>query len=92
MAPGHGKTIMAAYAVSRRGSKRDILTIGATVATTHTIGVVVLGALVSATSAVSPDRTLKWASVASGLLVIGVGITLVRSRLRAWRIARPGQS
>lgn len=81
MAPGHGKTIMAAYAVSRRGSKGDIVAIGATVALTHTIGILILGSLVSATSVVSPDRTLRWASVVSGLLVVGVGVTLVRSRL-----------
>ena len=81
MAPGHGKTIMAAYAVSRRGSKGDIASIGLTVALTHTIGILILGALVSATSVVSPDRALRWASVASGVLVVGVGITLVRSRL-----------
>ncbi len=83
MAPGHGKTIMAAYAVSRRGGKGDIMSIGATVALTHTVGIMVLGALVSATSVVSPDRTLRWASVLSGVLVIGVGVTLVRGRVRA---------
>jgi nickel/cobalt transporter (NicO) family protein len=88
LAPGHGKTLMAAYAVSRRGTKADILTIGATVALTHTIGIVILGALVSATSVVSPDRTLRWASVVSGLLVVGVGITLVRSRFRVLRASR----
>ena len=81
MAPGHGKTIMAAYAVSRRGSKGDIASIGLTVALTHTIGILILGSLVSATSVVSPDRTLRWASVVSGVLVVGVGVTLVRSRL-----------
>ena len=81
MAPGHGKTIMAAYAVSRRGSKGDIASIGLTVALTHTIGILILGSLVSATSVVSPDRTLRWASVVSGVLVVGVGVTLVRGRL-----------
>ncbi len=80
LAPGHGKTIMAAYAVSRRGGKRDILAIGATVAITHTIGVALLGLLVSATSVVSPARTLQWASVASGLIVFGVGVAIVRSK------------
>ena len=89
MAPGHGKTIMAAYAVSRRGSRGDIVSIGATVALTHTIGIIVLGALVSATSVVSPDRTLRWASVGSGVLVVAVGVTLVRSRFRSTR--RPGR-
>ena len=82
LAPGHGKTIMAAYAVGRRGSTGDILSIGATVALTHTVGIIILGALVSATTAVSPTRTLEWASVLSGLIVIGVGVTIVRNRFR----------
>ncbi len=81
LAPGHGKTIMAAYAVSRRGGKRDILAIGATVALTHTVGVALLGLLVSATSVVSPARTLQWASVVSGVIVFAVGATIVRSRI-----------
>ncbi len=83
LAPGHGKTIMAAYAVSRQGSRRDMLSIGGTVALTHTIGIVVLGSIVSATSIVSPDRALKWASVGSGVLVLAIGIGLVRGRTRA---------
>ena len=48
LAPGHGKTIMAAQAVSRgRRGLRDILTLGLTVTVTHTLGVLVLGLLVA---------------------------------------------
>jgi nickel/cobalt transporter (NicO) family protein len=90
LAPGHGKTIMAAYAVTRRGDRRDILAIGATVAVTHTIGILLLGALVSATSVVTPTQTLRWASVLSGLLVMVVGGTLVRNRWSGVRSRRVG--
>ncbi len=83
LAPGHGKTIMAAYAVSRQGSRRDMAAIGATVALTHTVGIVGLGSLVSATSVVSPDGVLRWASLLSGALVVIVGLNLLRSRWRA---------
>lgn len=86
LAPGHGKTIMAAYAVSRRGRKGDILAIGGTVALTHTIGILVLGTLVTASSKISPSGALRWTSIASGALVVCVGVTLVRSRLRAPRL------
>lgn len=88
LAPGHGKTIIAAYALGRRGRTADIIAIGGTVAATHTVGIMVLGVLVSATTVVSPDRSLRWASVLSGVLVIGVGFTLLRNRLRVFR--RPG--
>lgn len=86
LAPGHGKTIMAAYAVSRRGRKGDILAIGGTVALTHTVGILVLGALVTASSRVSPSGALRWTSIASGALVVCVGVSLVRSRLRGPRL------
>ena len=89
LAPGHGKTIIAAYALGRRGRTADIIAIGGTVAATHTVGIMVLGVLVSATTVVSPDRSLRWASVVSGVLVIGVGFTLLRTRLRMVR--RPGR-
>ncbi len=90
LAPGHGKTIIAAYALGRRGRTADIIAIGGTVAATHTVGIMVLGVLVSATTVVSPDRSLRWASVVSGVLVIGVGFTLLRNRLRVFR--RPGRN
>ena len=38
LAPGHGKTVMAAYLVGLRGSLRQAATIGATVTLTHTAG------------------------------------------------------
>jgi nickel/cobalt transporter (NicO) family protein len=85
LAPGHGKTIMAAYAVTRRGRRGDIVSIGLTVALTHTVGITVLGTVISATSAITSEGALKWASVASGVLVVGVGVNLVRSRLNAMR-------
>lgn len=82
LAPGHGKTIIAAYAIGKEGRTADIVTIGGTVAATHTVGIIILGVLVSATSVVSPDRTLQWASVVSGALVAGVGFVLLRNRIR----------
>ncbi len=88
LAPGHGKTIMAAYAVSRRGRRGDILSIGLTVALTHTFGILALGTIISATSVVSSEGALRWASVASGILVTSVGVSLVRSRVNAARSIR----
>ncbi|MFF9818825.1 sulfite exporter TauE/SafE family protein [Streptomyces sp. NPDC014006] len=82
LAPGHGKTVMAATATARGGRARlrDVLPLAASVTVTHTLGVVVLGLLVAAGSAAAPS-VIAWLGVASGALVTAAGVTLVR---RAW--------
>lgn len=90
LAPGHGKSLMAAYVVGQNGGRRrELATIGVTVAVTHTVGVVVLGALALASSSFSPERTFTWAGVGSGALVVMVGLGLLRDRLRTYRSGRP---
>ncbi|MFB7335606.1 sulfite exporter TauE/SafE family protein [Streptomyces adustus] len=83
LAPGHGKTIMAATAAARGGRARlkDVLPLAASVTVTHTLGVVVLGLLVTAGSAAAPS-VIAWLGLASGGLVLLAGVSLVR---RAWR-------
>lgn len=81
LAPGHGKTLMAATAAARgRASVRDVLPLAASVTVTHTLGVLALGLLVSGGSAAAPS-VVAWLGVVSGLLVTGAGVLLVR---RAW--------
>ncbi|CAM5229176.1 nickel transporter [Streptomyces aurantiogriseus] len=82
VAPGHGKTIMAATAAARGGKARmkDVLPLAASVTVTHTLGVVALGLLVTAGSAAAPS-VIAWLGLASGALVLVAGGTLVR---RAW--------
>ncbi|WEO98340.1 nickel transporter [Streptomyces sp. FXJ1.172] len=83
LAPGHGKTLMAATAVARGGKARlrDVLPLAASVTVTHTLGVVALGLLVTAGSAATPS-VIAWLGLASGALVLAAGANLVR---RAWR-------
>ncbi|MFJ4013239.1 nickel transporter [Streptomyces sp. NPDC090026] len=82
LAPGHGKTMMAAAATAGgRSSLRDVLALGASVTLTHTLGVFALGALITAGSAAAPT-VVSWLTVASGVLVALAGALLVR---RAWR-------
>ncbi|MGW7364852.1 HoxN/HupN/NixA family nickel/cobalt transporter, partial [Streptomyces sp. NPDC054841] len=81
LAPGHGKTLMAAAAAAGgRSSLREVLTLGASVTVTHTLGVFALGALIAAGSSVAPS-VVGWLGVASGMLVTVAGALLVR---RAW--------
>jgi len=83
--PGHGKTIMAAYLVGRRGRLRDVVTVGATVTITHTAGVLLLGLAISTTSAFAPTAAEQYLGVVSGLIVALVGVGLLVSALRRRR-------
>ncbi|WP_432195858.1 nickel transporter [Streptomyces sp. bgisy027] len=88
LAPGHGKTIMAAVATARGGRARlkDVMPLAASVTVTHTLGVVALGLLITAGSAAAPS-VITWLGLASGALVLAAGATLVR---RAWHIRKHG--
>ncbi|MEU3984956.1 nickel transporter [Streptomyces sp. NPDC026672] len=90
LAPGHGKTLMAATAAARGGRARlrDVLPLAASVTVTHTLGVVALGLLVTAGSAATPS-VIAWLGLASGVLVLLAGAGLVR---RAWRGRSPARS
>ncbi|MEV6754173.1 sulfite exporter TauE/SafE family protein [Streptomyces sp. NPDC051214] len=82
IAPGHGKTLMAASAAARgHASLRDVLPLAASVTVTHTLGVTALGLLVAGGSAAAPS-VIAWLGVVSGVLVTGAGALLLR---RAWR-------
>ncbi|QYA97772.1 nickel transporter [Streptomyces anulatus] len=80
--PGHGKTIMAAYLAGRRGTRRDALTVGATVTLTHTAGVLVLGLALPVSTHLAGETVLMWLGAASGLLVTGIGLWLLLGALR----------
>ncbi|WP_030227483.1 sulfite exporter TauE/SafE family protein [Streptomyces sp. NRRL WC-3626] len=83
LAPGHGKTLMAATAAARGGRARlkDVMPMAASVTVTHTLGVVALGLLVTAGSAAAPS-VIAWLGIASGVLVTLAGAGLVRRALR----------
>jgi nickel/cobalt transporter (NicO) family protein len=84
LSPGHGKAMVAAYLVGTRGTPRHAAALGLIVTFTHTAGVFALGVVTLTLSAVVvPERLYPWLSLASGLLVIGVGASVLRSRRRA---------
>lgn len=80
VAPGHGKTVMAAYIVGQHGTVGQALGLGATVAVTHTAGVLALGIALSTTATFAPEALYPWLGLASGLLVLAIGgMLLVRA-------------
>jgi ABC-type nickel/cobalt efflux system permease component RcnA len=86
--PGHGKTVMAAYLVGRRGRLRDVATVGATVTITHTAGVLVLGLLIALGSQFATVVVEQDLAIVSGATVALVGAGLLLSAVRRRRSAR----
>src|SRR5205823_8963038 len=86
LSPGHGKTIVAAYLVGRRGTPWHAAALGGIVTVTHTIGVFALGLVTLALSQfIVPDQLYPWLNLASGVLVVAIGATVFRSRFRHGR-------
>jgi nickel/cobalt exporter len=83
LTPGHGKAIVAGYLVGSRGRPRHAVLLGLIVTVTHTAGVFALGLVTLLLSQfVVPERLYPWLTVASGLLVVIVGASVLRSRLQ----------
>jgi nickel/cobalt transporter (NicO) family protein len=82
LSPGHGKTIVTAYLIGRRGTPRDAALLGAIVTVTHTIGVFALGLVTLALSQwIVPDRLYPWIDLVAGLMVVGIGVAVLRARV-----------
>jgi nickel/cobalt transporter (NicO) family protein len=84
LAPGHAKTVTAAYLVSARGRPRDALAIGAIVSGMHTGSVLVLGLLLygAMEGPFTHDRLVPWMTLLSGVLILAVGVGLVVRQVR----------
>lgn len=84
LTPGHGKTVVAAYLVGARGTAQHAILLGLIVTATHTLGVYALGLItLTASHWIVPERLFPWISMLSGLVVVGIGATLLVSRLGA---------
>src|SRR3954452_21667273 len=89
LSPGHGKTMVAGYLVGTRGTPRHAVILGFTVTATHTIAVFALGLVTLAASQyILPEQLYPWLGVLSGLLVVCIGFSVMRSRFRRWRAMR----
>jgi nickel/cobalt transporter (NicO) family protein len=86
LTPGHGKAIVAGYLVGSRGKPRHAVALGLIVTATHTIGVFALGLVTLLLSRfVVPETLYPWLTLASGLLVVAVGATVLAGRVRRGR-------
>ncbi len=86
LTPGHGKAMVAAYLVGTKGTPRHAFALGGTVTVAHTAGVFALGLVTLGLSEVIvPEQLYPWLTLVSGLLVVAVGASVLRSRLRRRR-------
>ena len=85
LAPGHGKTVMAAYLVGQRGTRRQALQLGAVVTFTHTASVLLLGAVLALGALAAPELVVPATEVVSGVLLAGVGVYLLVLAVRRLR-------
>ena len=86
LAPGHGKTITAAYLASRSTRTRDALGAGLAVAVMHTATVLAIGAVLLIASQSFPvERIYPWLGLAAGAVAVALGGTQIVLRLRASR-------
>src|SRR4051794_16271651 len=89
LSPGHGKAMVAAYLVGTRGTARHAVALGVTVTVTHTIGVFALGLVtLSLSQYVLPEDLYPWLNLASGLLIVAVGVGVLRGRVKRARLAQ----
>ena len=83
LTPGHGKAIVAGYLVGTRGRPLDAFLLGGIVTVTHTAGVFALGFVTLLLSQfIVPEALYPWLTLASGLLVVGVGASVLLARVR----------
>ena len=83
LSPGHGKTIVTAYLVGQRGTARHAALLGLIVTATHTVGVFALGLVTLLLSQyIVPDDLYPWLNLVSGLLVVGIGASVLRARTK----------
>ena len=84
LTPGHGKAMVAAYLVGTKGTPRHALLLGGTVTVAHTAGVFALGFVTLGLSAfIVPEVLYPWLTLVSGVLVVVVGASVLRQRLRS---------
>ncbi len=81
LSPGHGKTMVAAYLIGSRGTRRDAVLLGGIVTFTHVISVLLLGLLCLLLSKhVVSQKLFPWIGATSGGVIFMVGYWMLAKR------------
>ena len=82
MPPGHNKVLVGAYLVGVKARPRDAILIGVATALSHTLSVIVIGALALMVRGQNiATLYLQWLGLPSGLVVLGLGTYLLTRHL-----------
>lgn len=90
LSPGHGKTMVAAYLIGTKGRVRDAVILGIIVTITHTASVFLIWFFMNHYAqswfqwdeSTAQNMSVIWLGVASGLLLLFMGVALYFTRLR----------
>jgi ABC-type nickel/cobalt efflux system permease component RcnA len=89
LTPGHGKTLMAAYLVGTRGTPIHAVGLGLSVTVSHTLGILVIAALVvGAQGLLAPDIVVRAAPAIAAVTIAGLGGWMLVAEVRKRRAAR----
>jgi ABC-type nickel/cobalt efflux system permease component RcnA len=85
LAPGHGKTLTAAYLVGAGARRRQAVGLAVLVAGMHTFSVLTLGLLwwiFADSGAISVSAATRWAQLVAAVAVLAVGVVITKRRWR----------
>lgn len=80
--PGHAKALTASYLIGIRGTKRDSVILGLSVAATHSIVVILISGIgIWLGNEAFTGNATRWLEVGSGLIAIAIGSWMLYRRL-----------
>jgi nickel/cobalt exporter len=83
LTPGHGKTLMAAYLVGSRGTPVHAVSLGLSVAVSHTLGILGLALLIVGAQGVLPaDVVVRAAPVVAAGTIVAIGGWMLGNEVR----------
>jgi len=82
LAPGHGKTMVAAYLIGEKGKPRHAIVLGLIVTLAHTSSAVGIALLLRAIPNLSQENVQTTLEIIGGITIILVGFWLLMARLR----------
>lgn len=92
LSPGHGKAMVAGYLAGSRGKPRHAAALGLTVTATHVVSVFALGLVTLAASQyIVPEKLYPWLGIASGVMIVVIGLRVMLTRFQRWRSVRRGE-